>query len=41
MTVKGTGCVHCIENDGNNKSGGVVVFATDGFLLNEKVKEEV
>lgn len=41
MNVKGTGCVHCIENDGNNKSCGVAVFAKDGFLLNKKVKEEM
>jgi len=41
MNVKGTGCVHCIGNDGNNKSGGAGVFAKDGFRLNKKVKEEV
>lgn len=38
MNVKGAGCVHCIENDGNNKNGGVGIFAKDVFLLNKKVK---
>lgn len=41
MNVKGTGCLHCIENDGNNKSCDVGLFAKDGFLLHKKVKEEV
>lgn len=36
MNIKGTGCVQCIENDENNKSGEVGALAKDGRLLNKR-----